>query len=128
MGYTWIKKKNLPYARKLGICIYLNYQKLTFFFFIEMEVNFYVLYAVKMGKFFFFLGVCVCACVWGCICWCRAGGGVLGKEGKYLHCFFFFLSFKRGKKYYPQLQRITHIGLIKMKIKKFNVPFTYIFK
>lgn len=91
-----------------------------------MEVNFYVLYAVKMGKFFFFLGVCVCAGMYMLVS--GGGGGILGKEGKYLHCFFFFLSFKRGKKYYPQLQRITHIGLIKMKIKKFNVPFTYIFK
>lgn len=94
-----------------------------------MEVNFYVLYAVKMGKFFFFFWECVCVRVCGDVyAGVGRGGGILGKEGKYLHCFFFFLSFKRGKKYYPQLQRITHIGLIKMKIKKFNVPFTYIFK
>lgn len=90
MGYTWIKKKNLPYARKLGICIYLNYQKLTFFFFIEMEVNFYVLYAVKMGKFFFFFGsVCVCGDVYAGV---GRGGGDTGKGGK-IPALFFFLSF-----------------------------------
>lgn len=93
-----------------------------------MEVNFYVLYAVKMGKFFFFLGVCVCVRVCGDVYAGVGRGGGYWERRENTCIVFFSFSFKRGKKYYPQLQRITHIGLIKMKIKKFNVPFTYIFK